>query len=196
MVTQDPRPALEALASEHGLSILRFLRGRDWTLASAVAEGLRIHTTTASKHLAAFQDAGFLERQAYASKRPTFVYRLRTDLIRIEFDLAESAEPVDASAVAAAFVDALLSATQRVGGARIAQDLVESIFGATRDWRRALRERFARPGDARIVLDALVADSRNACASLVGTATAARLLRLALDEGFEGRQDLLPQVNP
>src|SRR3990172_7460297 len=110
MNTRDPRRALEALASEHGLPILRFLRGRGWTLASHVAESLQIHTTTASKHLAAFHEAGFLDRQAHAARRPTFAYRLPTPLIRIEFDLGSAANPDHVSEAAEGFLDALLAA--------------------------------------------------------------------------------------
>ena len=193
MNTRDPRRALEALASEHGLAILRFLRGRGWTLASHVAESLQIHTTTASKHLAAFHEAGFLDRQAHAARRPTFAYRLPTPLIRIEFDLAAAADPNQAAEAAEAFLDSLLAAVQRVGGPRISEELVRGLLGGTDDWRRALRVRFGGT-DARTTLDALIEDSRQTCARLVGATTAERLVRHALEDGFEGRRSLLPEA--
>jgi len=193
MHTPDPRRALEALASEHGLALLRFLRGRGWTLASQVAHGLGIHTTTASKHLAAFHEAGFLERRAHAAKRPTYAYRLRSPVIRLEFTLGEPAEAADASDTAEAFVEALVTSARKVGGAHLTDEFLRGVFGGD-DWRPVLRRRIAEAGDPRAALDALVADAQRTCTRLLGAATALRLLRLAIDEGFEGRQDLLPEV--
>src|SRR3990172_5433931 len=157
MNTRDPRRALEALASEHGLAILRLLRGRGWTLASHVAESLRIHTTTASKHLAAFHEAGFLAPQPHAAPRPTFAYPPRPPLIRIEFALAGAADPNQAAEAAEAFLDSLLAAVQRVGGPRISEELVRGLLGGTGDWRRAPRVRFGRT-DARTALDPFIQD--------------------------------------
>jgi len=191
----DPRRALEALASEHGVPILRFLRGRGWTLASQVAEGLGIHTTTASKHLAAFCEAGFLERRVHASKRTTHAYRLLSSVIRLEIDLMDDeAEGADAAAGAEAFVDALLAATQRVGGARLAANVVVALFAA-REWRPVLRERFASAKDPRAILDRLLRDAERTCTHHVGTATAGRLMRLAIDAAAEGRQDLFAPLH-
>jgi len=192
MSTDDLRRALEALASEHGLPILRYLRGRDWALASQVAEGLGIHTTTASKHLAAFHEAGLLERRDHPARRPTHAYRLVSPLIRIEFDLGEQPEAADAAEAAEAFVAALLEGATRVEGHRLADGLAEALFNEE-DWRHALRERFAA-ASPRTALDALIRDARRTCAEVVGGTTADRLIRLALEIGFEGRHDLLPEV--
>jgi len=195
MTTDDPRRALEALASEHGLPILRYLRGRDWTLASQVAEGLGIHTTTASKHLAAFHEAGLLERRDHPARRPTHAYRLVSPLIRIEFDLGEHPETADAAEAAEAFLAALLEGATRVGGHRLADGLAEALFHEE-DWRHALRARFAASSSPRTALDTLIREARRTCAEAVGATTADRLVRLALEVGFEGRHDLLPEVVP
>jgi len=195
MVADDTRRALEALASEHGLPILRFLQGRDWTLASQVAEGLGIHTTTASKHLAAFHSAGLLERRDHPARRPTHAYRLLSPLIRIEFDLGEPAAGAGAAQAAEAFLAALLEGATRVGGHRLADGLAEALFPEG-EWRQALRRRVAAASSPRTALDALVRDARRTCAEVVGGRTADRLIRLALEAGFEGRRDLLPEVVP
>ena len=195
MTRPDPRGALEALASEHGLAILRFLRGRGWVLASQVAEGLGIHTTTAGKHLAAFHEAGFLERRDHPAKRPTHAYRLRSPVIRIEFNLGEPAEARDATAAAEAFLEALLDSARKVGGDRLTADLVRGIFHRP-DWRQSLQDRMAAADDARTALDGLIADARRVCGVLVGATTTERLLHLAIESGFEGRRDLLPEVTP
>lgn len=191
-ITPDARRALEALASEHGVPILRFLRGRDWVLASRVAEGLGIHTTTASKHLAAFHEAGLIDRKPHAAKRPTFAYRLRSPVIRLELDLAERAESADVAEAAEAFMGALLEASHRVGGARLSGLLVRGLFGVD-DWRPVLRARIAA-ADPRATLDAFVRDAQRRCADAVGSATAQRLLSIALESGFEGRRDLMPEA--
>ena len=195
MLTNDPRRALEALASEHGLPILRFLRGRDWILASQVAEGLGIHTTTASKHLAAFHEAGLLERRDHPARRPTHAYRLISPLVRIEFDLGEQPEAADATEAAEAFLAALLDGATRVGGHRLADGLAEALFHEE-DWRLALRERFAAIPSPRAAIDTLMQDARRVCAALVGGTTADRLVHLATEAAFEGRRDLLPEVTP
>src|SRR2546426_1521466 len=145
MAEGDPRKALTALANEHGLPILRFLRDRDWTLASQVAKGLGIHTTTASKHLAAFHAAGLLDRKPYPSKRPTLAYRLRSNVVRLEINLAGAEEPNDVTDAAHAFLDALMAAAHRVGGPRLAGHLARAIFG-TEEWRPTLSHRLAPTG--------------------------------------------------
>ncbi|HEV8595966.1 MAG TPA: helix-turn-helix domain-containing protein [Thermoplasmata archaeon] len=190
MSSPDPRPALEALASEHGLPILRFLRGRGWVLSSQVAEGLGIHTTTASKHLAAFHEAGFLERRVHASKRSTHAYRLASPIVRLELNLAE-AEPdaPDVFDACAAFVDALLSAAQRVGGSHLSATLVSALFGAS-DWRPVLRGRIDAARNPRAVLEGLVRAAHDACTAQMGAVAAGRLLRIAIDAASEGRSDL------
>jgi len=195
MVTADSRRAFEALASEHGLPILKYLQGRDWLLASQVAEGLGIHTTTASKHLAAFHEAGLLERRDHPARRPTHAYRLRSTLIRIEFDLGDRPAASDAGDAAQAFLQALLEAARRVGGDRLASGLAEALFHEE-DSRHALQERIDASSDPRAALDILVRDARATCAGLVGGTTADRLVRLALDAAFEGRRDLLPEATP
>lgn len=196
MSSSDPRPALEALASEHGLPILRFLRGRDWTLATQVAEGLGIHTTTASKYLSAFHEAGFLERRVHASRRATHAFRLPSSVIRLELNLSEDrGEARDVAEAAEAFLDALLAAAERVGGGRLTGNLVTALFGPA-EWRPTVQDRFARAEDPRGTLDALVRDTHRACSSLVGTVTAGRLLRLALEAAAEGRGDLFPALAP
>lgn len=194
MSRTDPRPALDALASAHGIPILRFLKDRGWTLASQVAEGLRIHVTTAGKHLAAFHEAGFVERRVHASKKATHAYRLVSPVIRLEFDLVEDrAESADFLDGATAFVDALLAAAHRVGGARLAGGLLEALFHSP-DWGLALRDRVGKADNPRAALDALVRDAERACTELVGTATARRLLRMALVVAGEGREDTFPPL--
>lgn len=188
MKSAELRRAFEALASDHGLPVLQFMQDRDWTLASQVAEGLGIHTSTACKHLAAFYDAGFLERRPHSAKRPTHAYRLRSPVIRIEFDLAEPAHA--APQVAEAFLDALLTTAGRMVGPRLSNGIADALFPAA-DWRAALRHRFESPPDPRAALDGLVRDAGRACAALVGAAAAARLVRLAIDHVSQGRSDLL-----
>ncbi|MBI4416739.1 MAG: helix-turn-helix transcriptional regulator [Euryarchaeota archaeon] len=190
MAPGDPKKALEALASEHGLPILRFLQGRDWTLASGVAEGLGVHTSTASKYLAIFHDAGFLERRPHPAKRPTFAFRLRSPLIRLEFDLGERVESPDAADLAKAFAGSLLDAAHKVGGARLASNLAGTLFEGP-DWRRALDRRFRFAPDARTAMHILLQDARKACGDVLGPAAAGRLVRIALEDASEGRQDVV-----
>lgn len=190
MPTEDPRPLLEALASEHGLAILRFLQGRGWTLASHVAEGLGIHTTTASKHLAAFHAAGIVERRTHAAKRPTVAYRLRSPVVRVEFTLGEPLRRDDAVDAAEAFLGSLLEAIRKVGGPHLSDDLLRPIAPGT-DWRATVRRRIEASGDPRAALDGLVADARRRCVALMGATTGERLIRRALEAGLEDRRDLL-----
>jgi len=194
MVSLDPRRALDALASEHGLPILRFLKDRGWTLASQVADGLGIHTTTASKHLAAFHEAGLLERREHPAKRPTFAYRLTSPVIRLEFDLGEPADGADAASAAEAFLEALLDAARQVEGAPFARNLARSLVPAD-DWRTALRARLASSRDPKADLRVFVRDARRTCADALGPTTADRLMQRAIDAGFGGRQDLLMEVS-
>ena len=194
MADGDPRKALHALANEHGLPILRFLRDRDWTLASQVAEGLGIHTSTASKHLAAFYAAGLLDRRPYPSKRPTLAYRLRSNVVRLEINLAGAEEPNDVTDAAHAFLDALMAAAHRVGGPRLAGNLARAIFG-TEEWRPALSQRLAT-SDPGAALEGIVASARAACAELIGMASATRLLRMALAVASEGHGELLSMEAP
>lgn len=190
MPREDPRKALEALASEHGLPILRFLRGRDWTLATQVAHGLGVHTTTASKYLVAFHEAGFLDRKEHPARRPTHAYRLRSPVIRLEFDLGERVPTEQAREFGIAFADALLAAAQRVGGTRLTASLARSACG-DEDWRACLERRFAETADPREVVDAIVGDARRASTELLGEAAGGRLVRIAWDAAVEGRQDLV-----
>ncbi len=187
----DPRKALEALASEHGLPILRFLRGRGWILASQVAEGLGVHTSTASKHLASFFEAGIVERRSHTAKRPTFAYRLLTPVVRIELDLAEPAEPADVGDAAEGFAQALLAAAARMGGMPLAADLARTVFGGD-DWRDALRATLAASRDPRAFLEGLVHAAGEHCAARLGTVAGRRLVQIALDAAAEGREDLFP----
>jgi len=196
----DPRRALEALASAHGLPILRHLLGRDWVLASQVADALGIHTTTASKHLAAFHEAGFLERRAHPAKRPTFAYRLTSPVIRLEFDLAERMEPSDTVRLGSTFLQTLLDALGQMGGTRLTRAFTDSLLGVG-DWRTGLANRLASASDARSTLLSLIDDARQTLANLVGPATGGRLLRKALDAAGEGHADLvaamgLPEAAP
>jgi len=193
MSPPDPRKALEALASEHGLPILRFLRDRDWTLASQVSEALGIHTTTASKHLTAFYDAGFLARREHPARRPTHAYRLKSPVIRLEFDLAERVESSDAVALGAAFFEALMEALEHVGGARLTGDLVTRALGGG-DWRPALGARLSAIDDPRAAFLSLIGDTRQSLANLVGHATADRLVRMAMERAAEGRADLVAAI--
>ncbi len=181
---------LEALASEHGLPILRFLRGRNWTLASEVAHGLAVHTSTASKYLAEFHMAGFLDREAHAAKRPTHAYRLRSPVIRLELDLAERVGPAEAREFAFAFADALFAASQRVGGSRLAASLARKIWGEE-DWRASLEKEFARDEHPRAVVDAVLQEARRASIELMGAAAGGRIVRMAWEAAVEGRRELV-----
>jgi len=189
----DPRKALDALASDHGLPILRFLRDREWAHASEIADALGIHTTTASKHLAAFYEAGLLERRAHPAKRPTFAYRLKSPVIRIEFDLAERVEPSDTVALASAFLEALLGSVDKMGGSRLTDALLRGVFGGG-DWRPALGRRLGATPDARADLIAVVEDTRLALSGLVGPAAAGQLVRIAMATAGEGRGDIVAAV--
>ena len=193
MNAPDPRKALDALASDHGLPILRFLREREWAHASEVAEALGIHTTTASKHLAAFYEAGLLERRAHPAKRPTFAYRLKSPVIRIEFDLAERVEPSDTIALASGFLEALLSSVDKMGGPRLTDALRRGVLGGG-DWRPALGRRLSANADPRSGLVAFVEDTRRALSDLVGPAAAGQLVRIAMATAAEGRRDIVAAV--
>ena len=184
---------LEALASEHGLPILRFLNGRDWTLASEIAQGLGIHTSTASKHLAAFYKAGFLDRSNHAARKPTVAYRLKSPVIRLEFDVAERVAPAATREFAFAFADALLAASQRVGGPRLTDSLVRAAWGEE-DWRAGLEQRFAKAGDPRTAVDSIIKDARRAATELLGGTAAGRLVRIAWTAAIEGRADLVASL--
>lgn len=189
MESGHPRRALDALAGEHALPILRFLRGREWTLASQVAEGLGIHTTTAGKYLAAFHEAGFVDRRSHRARRATHAYRLRSPVIRIEFDLAEPKEGTDVATLAEGFVDALLQAAGRVGGMRLRGELVRGALGGE-NWRQTLRSDLQSSSDASAQFHRLIATVRKTCEDFVGGAAAARLLHLATEAATEGRADV------
>lgn len=193
METGDPRRALDALAGEHALPILRYLRGREWTLASEVAQGLGIHTSTASKYLTAFLGAGFVERRPHRSRRATHAYRLLSPVIRIELDLAEKVDATDVAHVAQAFLEALLEAARRVGGARLADDIVQTLFTAE-DWRRELETRLHEAADPRTTLEGLLFAARNVCTDFVGRSTASRLFRIAEDAASEGHLDVIESL--
>jgi DNA-binding transcriptional ArsR family regulator len=193
MNAPDPRKALDALASDHGLPILRFVRDREWAHASEVAGALGIHTTTASKHLAAFYEAGLLERRAHPAKRPTFAYRLKSPVIRIEFDLGGRVEPSDTIALASAFLEALLGSVDKMGGPRLTDTLRRGVLGGG-DWRPALGRRLAAHADPRSGLIALVEDTRRALSDLVGPAAAGQLVRIAMGTAAEGRGDIAAAV--
>ena len=184
---------LEALASEHGLPILRFMQGRDWSLASEVAHGLGVHTSTASKYLAVFYQAGFLDREARAAKRPTHAYRLKSPVIRLEFDLAERVAPSEARDFAFAFADALLAASQRVGGPRITASLARAAWG-DEDWRASLERQFVSEEHPRAAVDAILRDARRAATDLLGATTGGRLVRMAWNAAVEGRQELVASL--
>lgn len=185
---------LDALASEHGLPILRFLQGREWTLASEVAQGLRVHTSTASKYLVAFHEAGFLDRKAHASRKPTHAYRLRSPIIRIEFDLAERVPPKEAREFAFAFADSLLEAAQRVGGTRLMASLAREAWGEE-NWRPRLEQEFARGQRARAVVESILENARRACSRLLGAAAGGRLVRIAWSTAIAGRSDLVASLD-
>lgn len=189
----DPKRVLDALASEHGLPILRFLQGREWTLASEVADGLGVHTSTASKYLAAFHEAGFLDRTAHAAKKPTHAYRLRSPVIRLEVDLAERIPSAEAQEFAFAFADSLLSASQRVGGTRLMASLARTAWGEE-DWRPSLERQFARGDHSRAVVEAVMENARRAAVSLLGTAAGGRLIQIAWNHAIEGREDLVARL--
>ncbi len=196
----DPRKALEALASEHGLPILRYLREHPWTHASQVSEALGIHTTTASRLLIAFHEAGFLERRDHPARRPTFAYRLKSPIVRLELDLGETVESNDAVALASALIGGLLESLDRIGGARLTASFVTGVFGAG-DWRAGLGERLSSASDARAAVLSLIEDARRTLSDLVGPATATRLLRMATERAAEGRGDIveaigLPEATP
>lgn len=193
MNAPDPRKALDALASAHGLPILRFLRDREWAHASEVAEALGIHTTTASKHLAAFYEAGFLDRRAHPAKRPTFAYRLKSPIIRVEFDLAERVEPSDTIALGAAFLEALLGSVDKMGGSRLTDALLRGILGGG-DWRLALGRRLGAIADPRAGLLAFVEDTQRVLSSFIGSAAAGQLVRIAIAAAGEGRADIVAAV--
>ncbi len=187
------KKALGALASEHGLPILRYLRGRDWAHASQVAEALGIHTTTASKHLAAFYEAGFLERRDHAAKRPTFAYRLKSPVIHLELDLAERVASSDAIVLGSAIFEALHDSVHRVGGNHLAGELFGGLFGGG-DWRPAFGQRIAAAADPRSALLNLVEDARRTLAGLVGSSTAGQLLRMAVETASDGRADIASAI--
>jgi len=184
---------LEALASEHGLPILRFMQGRDWSLASEIAHGLGVHTSTASKYLAVFHEAGLLDREAHAAKRPTHAYRLKSPIIRLELDLAERVAPSEAREFAFAFADALLAASRRVGGPRLTASLARAAWGEE-DWKASLERRFAGEEHPRAAVDAILRGAHRAARDLVGETAGGRLVRIAWNAAIEGRQDLVASL--
>jgi predicted ArsR family transcriptional regulator len=159
-------------------------------MASEVAEGLGVHTSTASKHLAAFYEAGFLDREAHAAKRPTHAYRLRSPIIRLEVDLEERNAPAEAREFAFAFAEALLAASHRVGGDRLMNSLARAIW-REEDWRPCLEEQFATEPHPRAVVDALLQGARRASTELLGATTGGRIFRMAWDATLEGRPGLV-----
>jgi hypothetical protein len=193
MTRHESRRVLEALAGEHGLPILRFLHGRDWSLASEVAHGLSVHTSTASKYLDAFFKAGFLDRAKHVAKRPTHAYRLKSPVIRLEFDLAERVGPSESREFAFAFAEAFLGAAERLGGPRLAASLVLSAWGAG-DWRTGLETQFAAESHPRAGVDAILRGARRAATDLLGASAGGRLVRIAWSAAVAGREEFVASL--
>src|SRR3989304_2478295 len=193
MTRRNPRKVLEALASEHGLPILRFLQGRDWSLASEGAHGLGVHTSTASKYLAVFHSAGFLDREAHAATRPTHAYRLKSPVIRLEFDLAGRVAPPEAREFTFRFADALLAASLRVRGPRLTASLARAAWGEE-DWRASLEKLFAAEEHPRAAVAVILRGARRAATDLLGAPAAGRLVHIAWNAAVEGRQELVASL--
>jgi len=140
-----------------------------------------------------FHRAGFLDRRAHAAKRPTFAYRLKSPVIRLEFDLAERVAPSQAREFAFAFADALVAASERLGGLRLTASLARVAWGQE-DWRGSLERQFAGEEHPRAAVDAILRDARRAATDLLGATAGGRLVRIAWDAAIQGRQEFVASL--
>ncbi|MGH9389844.1 MAG: hypothetical protein ACRD1Z_09525, partial [Vicinamibacteria bacterium] len=118
---------------------------------------------------------------------------LKSPVIRLELDVAERVAPAASREFAFAFADAFLTASQRVGGPRIALSLARAAWGEE-DWRAGLEQQFAPAGDPRTTVDSIIKDARRAATDLLGATAAGRLVRIAWTAAIEGRADLVASL--
>lgn len=88
MLKDDIRRMLFVLGKEHCLDIMINLYRNDWQTASGAAKDLNLHVATAVKYLSELHELGLVNKRIKRGKtREAFEYQLKTQDIRIEFEI-------------------------------------------------------------------------------------------------------------
>lgn len=210
MKKEQFKATVNILAGGHGLPILNLLHSRGWSIASDVASELEIHTTTASKYLTKLYEVGILERRTRKCRtRKAYEYNLRSPRICIDLDISEE-QDIDLISVCefySSLLFAVLKKTENIGWAMIGPAVEEALSnlqdsskhevsdiiayidlnGGHSSTVRKLREAI-ETGELRFTL----LDAKRAfrllfervfqlCREGVGSSTARRIFRLAMD---------------
>ena len=191
--------AVALLSGEHSLSILRYLAGGEWRIASDVSRSLHIHTTTASKFLGGMHALGFLDRRLRKSHtRSAYEYRIANPRIALDLELAEGPAPLrEAMDFYLAYVSNVLERGRRLGWPAIA-DKLEARLARDRTgskeelFSRLLRGEGARGmEELRSMFQGIQREFLAITAASMGTDTAHRLLSGAADEARKGCEDVV-----
>ena len=173
--------AVSLLSGEHSLSILRYLAGGEWRIASDVSRSLHIHTTTASKFLGGMHALGFLDHEARGDEETGWVLLGLREAM--DFYLA--------------YVSNVLERGRRLGWPAIA-DKLEARLARDRTgskeelFSRLLRGEGARGmEELRSMFQGIQREFLAITAASMGTDTAHRLLSGAADEARKGHEDVV-----
>lgn len=191
--------AISVLGGRHSLRILAALRDGEWRIASDVARGLDIHTTTASKHLQKMHELGFLDRRVRNAKtRKTFEYHLRSTRLTLELDMTRHREPVEeAMGFYTDFIAHTLRHARAMGWPGIEQKLAARLDVPRNGLKGALFTRILegrtlkKIDELKSLFGQIAREIQDICGSAMGEVAASRLLERALEEASEGRGDIV-----
>jgi DNA-binding transcriptional ArsR family regulator len=125
--------AAAALSNLQGLALVSAMKDGEWHIASEVAARAEVHTSTATKHLSALQEAGVLERRETRAKTGrTFAYRLPSPRITLSLDVGDEAmlRQEDAAQTTMDFIAASVRRAESLGWKGIGRR-VQSVLRTT-----------------------------------------------------------------
>ncbi|MFQ5883594.1 MAG: hypothetical protein ACE5IO_00670 [Thermoplasmata archaeon] len=204
------KATVEILAGGHGLTILRLLHSKGWSIASDVAYELDIHTTTASKYLAKLHEVGILNRRTRNCRtRKAYEYKLKSPRISLDFDISDGRDDnlVTVCEFYSSLLFAMLEKTEKIGWAMINPAVEEALSDLLDSSRREILDvivyvdlkgghastfrnlkRAIESGELRCTLVDIKKAFRllfervlGLCREGVGSTTTGRIFRLALD---------------
>ncbi|MFQ6107599.1 MAG: hypothetical protein ACE5QF_08475 [Thermoplasmata archaeon] len=219
MKREQFKATVEILAGGHGLPILRLLHSKGWSIASDIASELDIHTTTASKYLMRLYEVGILDRRTRNCRtRRAYEYRLKSPRISLDYDVGENQDDdlIGACEFYSSLLFAMLDKTERIGWAMIRPAVEEALSDIQDSFDREVSDiisyvdlngghastfrnlRMAIESDelqctlieVKKAFSLLLERVLGLCGEGVGSATAGRIFRLALEATPRSATDL------
>lgn len=190
--------AISALSTPQAMALIMAIKDSRWYIPSRAAAKAKVHTSTATKHLAALHGAGVLERRRIRTATGhAYAYRLSRPSITLTLDLFpdSGAPPRDQVGSVFALLADVVRKAEALGGPgvrdRVAGVLkttfpkeLEAVPDASLD---ACFERLCAVGGRSDLLVAVLRGVRTTLDSCVGPLACDRLFRLCFEEAGGAR---------